>query len=121
MDIKYIERIKGNGLIAKKKYKKNTIIHVLSGEIRSKPNRYTIEIGKNKHILDKYGIYMNHSFTPNTVIDGLNVIALKDIEINDEITFNYNENETNMVCPFISDNILVSGKSYIISEYPDKN
>ena len=53
---------------------------------------------------------MNHSFNPNTKINGKNVIALKDINIGDELHFNYNDNETNMSCPFNTPNGKVFGK-----------
>ena len=103
MEVQYIHRVKGEGLIATKFYKQNKIVRVLEGNINDKPNKYSIEIGKNKHIIDKYGIYINHSFEPNTKIEDGKVIAIKDININDEITFNYNHSETNMCSPFYSD------------------
>ena len=79
-------------------------------EYRYKAN---IEIDKNQHIEDKYGIYMNHSFYPNCKIHSGHIVCIKNINIGDELTFNYNDNETNMACPFI-DTITkqkVSGKS----------
>jgi len=82
----------------------------LEGEILYTPNKYSIEIGKNKHIIDKWGSYLNHSFDPNTRIDGKNVIALRDINKNEELHFNYNDNETKMACPFETEEGLVSGK-----------
>ena len=40
----------------------NDKIYKLKGVIYKEPSRTTIEIGKNKHIDDEYGIFMNHSF-----------------------------------------------------------
>ena len=97
MEIQYVHRVKGDGLIAKKFYEKDSVVLVLKGEILDKPTKFSIEIGENKHIVDKYGTYINHSFTPNTFIKGNEVIALKNIYENDEITFNYNVSETTMV------------------------
>ena len=57
---------------------------------------------------------MNHSFGPNCKIEDGYVVSIKNININDELTFNYNDNETEMACPF-NDNItkkIVSGKKY---------
>lgn len=110
MIINYSKRVNGKALFSTKKYKKDSVIYILTGEIKDKPDKYTIEIGDNKHILDNYGIYMNHSFTPSVKIDGNNVVALKYIKSGDEICFNYNENETNMASPFYSNGVLISGK-----------
>jgi hypothetical protein len=100
----------GKGLYATKKYLKDEIIHKLSGKIYDNPTRETIYIGNNKHIYDEYGIFINHSFTPTVYICETNVIALIDINENDEITFNYNDNEINMACPFTINGIAVCGK-----------
>ena len=59
------------------------------------------------------GIYMNHSFNPTTKIIGRNVVALCDIDIGDELNFNYNMSETNMSTPFDTPNGYVGGKEYI--------
>ena len=44
---------------------------------------------------------MNHSFNPNCIIKDGHIVAIKCISINDELTFDYNQNETSMMCPFI--------------------
>lgn len=108
--IKFCNRVNGEGLFSNGTYKKNDIIYTLTGPIKNTPDKYTIEIGVNKHITDLYGIYMNHSFTPSVSINKNNVVALQDINPGDEISFNYNENETKMACPFETPNGLVSGK-----------
>ena len=59
---------------------------------------------------------MNHSFTPSTRIDGHNVVALRDIKVNDEITFNYNDSELKMANPFYVNNILVDGNDNNVKE-----
>jgi len=89
------------GLFASQNYKKNEKLHKLYGIIYDKPSRTTIEISENKHIDDDFGIYMNHSFSPNCKIENSYIVALHDINEKDELTFNYNENETYMACPFI--------------------
>jgi hypothetical protein len=101
-------------LIANENISKDTVIYKLTGKILDKPTRTSIEIGENLHIEDEYGKYINHSFDPNTkIITGGYIVAIKNIEANDEITFNYNENETKMSCPFIDNvtNQKVYGKS----------
>lgn len=99
------------GLFATKMYQTGEIIHQLNGFIYSYPTRETIYIGDNKHIDDKYGRYINHSFYPNIMIDQNQIIALCIILPNSELMFNYNENEINMSNPFYVNDQLVSGKS----------
>jgi hypothetical protein len=102
------------GLFSDKKYQVNENIHKLKGIIYQIPSRTTIEIDTDKHIDDEYGIYMNHSFSPNCVIKDGSIIAVCDINENEELTFNYNENETKIACPFLdhTTNQKVSGKIY---------
>lgn len=109
MEIKLCPRLGEKGLYATKFYPKSSVVFLLNGKIFEHPTKYTIHIGNNKHIHDPQGIYMNHSFTPTTKIIGRNVIAINDINIGDEITFNYNVSEINMASPFYADGQLVSG------------
>ena len=83
----------------------------VNGELLDSPTRESIHVGKNKHIIDKFGIFMNHSFNPNTEIQGYNIVAIKDINPGDEITFDYNVSEVNMASPFKVNGIDVRGKN----------
>ena len=111
MYITFCKRVNGKALFTNKPINKGEIVLVLSGEIFDKPSKYSIEIAKNKHIIDDWGSYLNHSFQPNTKIDGKNVVALRNINKDEELHFNYNDNETSMACPFETDEGLVSGKN----------
>lgn len=111
MDIQYCKRVDGKGLFSTKCYSKDDVIYILEGDIKVIPDKYTIQVDKNRHITDKYGIYMNHSFNPSVRIEGNNVIAINDIQIGDEICFNYNDSESVMASPFYADGKLVSGKN----------
>ena len=79
---------------------KGYIIHYLSGIIRDKPTRTSIQISRDLHIEDKLGQYINHSCDPSVVIIGQIVITTRDMNNGDSITFDYNENEYNMSNPF---------------------
>jgi SET domain-containing protein len=100
MEVKNSKQIDGLGLFATKQYNKGTTIFVLKGQETNYPTRESIYVGNDTHILDQMGQYINHSFEPTTQIQGYNVVALIDINENDEITFNYNENELTMAAPF---------------------
>jgi len=62
------------------------------------------------HVIDKYGKYIKHSFRANTRIESNNVIAIALINPYDEITFNYNDTEINMVEPSELDGITPTKK-----------
>lgn len=84
----------------------------MEGELTSRPSRYSVQIGENQHIdlgightleeiLDRYfWRFMNHSCEPNTAVRGREVLACRDIEIWDDVTFNYNTTEYDMAEPF---------------------
>jgi hypothetical protein len=110
MEIRDSLTVNGKGVFTTQKYKKDDIIFVLSGQVFTAPTRETIHVGNNVHIYDNFGIFINHSFTPNIYINGTNVTALRDIEIDEELAFNYNHNEINMASPFYVNNVLVNGK-----------
>jgi hypothetical protein len=109
MKVKQSKLTNEKGLFSTEKYKKGDVLYTLSGEVYSEPTRETIHIGDNKHIYDKYGIYINHSFNPNICIKDQSLVALCDIEIDDELFFNYNDTEINMAKPFYVNCVLVCG------------
>ena len=109
MEIKKSNYINGLGLFVSTSYNKDDIVYVLDGVVLDYPTRESIHIGNNKHIIDKFGSFINHSFNPNIKIDGKNVVALKNIEIGEEICFNYNDSEINMACPFLVNDMMVCG------------
>ena len=113
MEIKINPELNAKGLYSTKSYLKDEIVFTLAGKLYDYPTRETIYIGDNKHIYDEFGIFMNHSFTPSTRIDGHNVVALRDIKVNDEITFNYNDSELNIQWPKLDINYILSSKDLI--------
>jgi len=99
----------GLGLHSTKFCKKGDRIFTLTGSINNYPTRESIYIGNGEHIYDEWGIYMNHSFTPTTRIDGVNVYALEDIHPGTELSFDYNESEITMAAPFEVNGVKVCG------------
>ena len=98
------------GIYSTQNYKIGDIVHVMSGKLLTIPTKKSIHIGNNMHLEDKFGQYINHSFEPNVMVENNKLIAIKDINIYDEITFNYNDNELEMASPFEDDGILVCGR-----------
>lgn len=115
LHIKYCNRVNGDGLYTSVSVQANQKVFTLSGELFNIPTKYTIHVGNNWHIYDKHGIYMNHSFEPNTKICGFDVVALVDIQPDDELTFNYNDSEVNMADPFMVNSVMVNGTTVVFT------
>lgn len=98
------------GLYAEKSYKLGDIVRTMSGKMSNIPTRKSIHIGNNMHLQDAFGQFINHSFDPNIMVESNKLIAIKEINIYDEITFNYNDTEIEMACPFVDDGVKVCGK-----------
>lgn len=85
-------------LVAAERFKKNEVVFDLDmGEFLSEPELRTIEIGENLHVLHPYGMFTNHSCSPTCYVDKDDKVmrAARDIEIGEEINFNYMASETN--------------------------
>ncbi len=108
---------KGRGLYTKKEYRKEEIVLYLEGNYFQSPTRTSIQVG-NKHIESWEGGHINHHCDPNTEIRIHKnfigtcssslwsgklvalVVAKRDIQIGEEITFDYETTETEMAEPF---------------------
>ncbi len=96
----------GLGIFAKKEIKKNEIIFKFEGKIVYQDYTYVsmpyaLQLDFNKYLLPKGDYkYLNHSCSPNSYVKLINnelyLIACKNIEKDEEITYNYNTSEFNM-------------------------
>lgn len=94
--------IHGRGVFATRKIHKNTIIFKMHGEFVQQPTQTSVQIGDNMHIEDALAGLVNHSCKPTAKVDRqmYAFLSVRDIEPNEEITFNYNINEEEMAAPF---------------------
>jgi len=91
-------------LITKQAYKKGDVMCVMPSEnIMDKPNRFTVQISKDKHTHVGKLAALNHSCDPNVVLDTerMLMIARRDIEKGEELSFFYPATEWEMQAPFI--------------------
>ena len=81
--------------------KNQLIINLLINSKITKRDKYTIETNFG-NINHPQGMYINHSCVPNSAIDKKKALlfAIKDIRINEEITFSYEDNESIITNPF---------------------
>ncbi len=91
-------------LITKQSYKKGEIICAIPSEnVLEKPNRYTVQIARDKHTHVGKLAALNHSCDPNVILDTerMVMIARRDIEKGEELFFFYPSTEWEMQAPFI--------------------
>lgn len=93
----------GNGLFARKLIKKGSVVFHFKGKIGddAHTNPESLQIDENKFLEStlKFDDFLNHSCEPNCYIDwqNLNLVALKDIQIGEELTFDYNTAEYDLI------------------------
>ena len=103
-----------SGCFATQDFATGETVLTLEGAVLETPTRESIEVGPGAHIVDPQGSYVNHSFDPSTEVNQQQrcLVALRPLRTDDEITFDYNKNETSMACPFQTDSgDTVSGRS----------
>jgi len=108
-------RLIGNmkGVFANRSFQVNDVVWNLSnGETIIHPTRTSIQVMGDLHVEDPIGSFVNHSCYPTCVVDGFDIVAIKDIVSSDEITFDYSKNEDMMASPFVCRccGHLISGK-----------
>lgn len=99
--IDFYSRVHGDAVFTSVFIPKGDVVHVLTGNVYTTRTKFSIEIGKDQHILDHFGKYMNHSSNPTTYIHNDHVVALRDIMPGEEICFDYNHSESAICAPFV--------------------
>lgn len=95
---------KFRSLITKKNYNKGeTICEIPREKVVNKPNRFTVQIGRVEHTDVGKLAALNHSCDPNVILDTTNMvmIARRNIEKGEELSFFYPSTEWEMDAPFI--------------------
>lgn len=95
---------KFRSLITKQAYKKGEIIcEIPTEKLFDKANRYTVQIGRDQHTEVGKLSALNHSCAPNVILDTehLQMVACRDIEKGEELSFFYPSTEWEMDAPFI--------------------
>lgn len=102
----------GQHLIALQRVPIGAHLFRIEGVETTKATRYSVQVGPQSHIdlspgddesliLSKYfWRFLNHGCEPNTRIESRDVIAIRDIQRGEDVTFNYNTTEYEMAEPF---------------------
>lgn len=69
------------------------------------PSIYTVQVGRARHVHSEKIRYLNHSCVPNSIVDigTRTVVAARDIDGGEELTYFYPSTEWDMVGPFTCD------------------
>ena len=95
---------KFRSLITKQAYKKGEMFCEIPTEnVIDTANRYTVQIGRDRHTEVGKLSALNHSCDPNVILDTehLKMVARRDIEEGEELSFFYPATEWEMDAPFI--------------------
>jgi hypothetical protein len=95
---------KFRSLITKQPYKKGEMIcEIPTEKVVGTANRYTVQIGRDRHTEVGKLSALNHSCDPNVILDteNLQMVARRDIEPGEELSFFYPSTEWEMDAPFI--------------------
>ena len=96
--------IHGVGIFTTKEIKKGDNLFLLEGKVIDHPTRTSVQVDKNKHIENSIAGCVNHSCTPNAMVQKTEpyaFVSLRNIAKGEEVTFDYNSNEAKMSCPFV--------------------
>jgi SET domain-containing protein len=95
---------KFRSLVTKQAYTKGEMIcEIPTEKLFDKANRYTVQIAQDKHTEVGKLSALNHSCDPNVILDTerLIMVARRDIEVGEELSFFYPSTEWEMDAPFI--------------------
>ena len=113
MEIREINGMKG--LFATKSYEIGDVICTIEGEQIPAATRTSLQIGDGIHIDVKAPImFINHQCHANISLKSNTFVAITEISVGQEITFNYFETEDILSNPFICRDCgdLVKGKTF---------
>lgn len=81
----------------------------IDGALTSEPSRYSVQVGPDTHVAPEGGAnalddgawrFLNHSCEPSAWLRGRELIALRDIRAQEDLSFDYNTTEWDMAEPF---------------------
>lgn len=107
--VRVVTRRGGHGLAAARGFRPGETILVAEGVVRASPSRTTLQIGPAAHLDVPDGApadafvwrYLNHACAPNAAFQGTTLVALRRIEVEEELNFDYETTEWELATPFV--------------------
>lgn len=102
----------GAGLFALRSFAAGDAILAIDGRMQAGPTRFSIQLDVDAHIEADAALpdaemrtrhpwrFLNHACDPNAGIAGRTLVALRNIEAGDQLTFDYTTTEADMAEPF---------------------
>ncbi len=102
----------GRGLFTATPVAAGALLFELDGVLRGGPDRYSIQVDVASHLhprpeqfargeaADVPWWFLNHSCRPTVWIDGLRVIAVRDLAAGEQLSFDYDSTEWSLDAPF---------------------
>lgn len=91
----------GPGLFTLMPFNEGGVIAEITGFLVKEPDETTIQLGHYQHLYDPYfAENLNHSCDPNIEINFPILVALRRIEVGEELRFDYEITEQSLVKPF---------------------
>jgi len=88
--------IHGKGLFANTHFRRGDLIGTFETVESHRDGKYRIWVEKSNSTIKPYRAlnnlkYANHSYRPNTELDGLKMYAIKNVQPGEELTFHYGD------------------------------
>ncbi len=93
-----------DGAFTGKHYKAGDVVEDIRGQVMNHATMYTFQVAPGIHVLpDSAARFVNYLCQPNCAVQGLDIVALRDLELGEEITVDYNLTEDCLAIPFQCD------------------
>lgn len=89
MQVRFCQMTKRLALFTQINRIKHSPVFKLDGDSRSREIRGAIKVAENHYVLNNFGQYMRHSSEPSCVVRRHYVIAARDMDPGDELTYDY--------------------------------
>lgn len=95
--------LQGQGVFTLRPIKAGAVIFEMQGRMVDAPTQTSVQVGDKKHIEDNLAKFLNHHCAASAMVDRAKkaLVALRDLNPGDEITFDYRKNEDKMAAPFM--------------------
>jgi hypothetical protein len=81
-------------------YGSNTVLRRLQGRSFDAPSKHSVCVAPGVHVLDRFGMYLNHSCAPSARVESGYLITSRELYPGTEVTIDYRKSEKVLAYPF---------------------